>query len=423
MDETNAYYAEQVLSNRNTLEKLVEAEPTLKDKILSFFKGAEADYADVPKLSGAAKKYYRTYKKLFDEFSARNQQANSSENAHLSTLSAENAQKTPLTNMKQEDVLVSDRRYAGFEEFLTPKNVSWRNVAYDDTETKAKITSELHQKMVDDGLTVKIANETTTKVKESYPDLTGMKKKERLPILKESIKQLKSNLRTFLIQLKGKNFEFEVEGDVLEAKLYNVGIDEVLEKVTQDKAEMLYTTDEIFKNSKYLYSTPDYDGDPNIYRWNYFYTPVQIGDSVVGVRIAIRDMINPQESQIYNWGIKKDTSLDGIGRGTDDRSSYGISSDVSSNGSISQSEQKSNTSTKKSSKQYALDIDSEGENISGAEVMGWLNKKSESDGKIDLEATVARGLPYRRGKSDLTVGEVGILYKSLNIFSFFVKNF
>ena len=38
-----------------------------------------ADYADVPKLSGAAKKYYRTYKKLFDEFSVRNAQSNANE--------------------------------------------------------------------------------------------------------------------------------------------------------------------------------------------------------------------------------------------------------------------------------------------------------------------------------------------------------
>ena len=156
-----------------------------------------------------------------------------------------------------------------------------------------------------------------------------MKKKERLPILKEKINQLKNDLRTFLNQLKNKNFEFQVNGSILEAKLYNVGIDEVLEKVTQQKAKMLYTTEEIFKNSKYLYSTPDYDGDSNVYRWNYFYSPVQMGEDVVGVRIAIRDMVKQGESQIYNWGIKKDTSLDGVQPVVID-SSHGISSDVSS---------------------------------------------------------------------------------------------
>ena len=55
--------------------------------------------------------------------------------------------------------------------------------------------------------------------------------------------------------------------------------------------------------------------------------------------------MNPQESQIYNWEIKKDTSLDGTGRGTDDRSSYGVSSDLSSDNSISQN---SNLSTQNS---------------------------------------------------------------------------
>ena len=102
MDETNAYYAEQVLGNKYTLEKLFEAEPTLKDKILSFFKGASTDYADVPKLSGAAKKYYRTYKKLFDEFSARNAQSNANE-------------KT-LTSINQEDMSVSERQGKGQDE-------------------------------------------------------------------------------------------------------------------------------------------------------------------------------------------------------------------------------------------------------------------------------------------------------------------
>ena len=41
-----------------------------------------------------------------------------------------------------------------------------------------------------------------------------------------------------------------------------------------------------------------------------------------------RDIATPSESQIYNWGIKKDTSLDGVGRGND-RISYDVSSDVS----------------------------------------------------------------------------------------------
>ena len=95
------------------------------------------------------------------------------------------------------------------------------------------------------------------------------------------------------------------------------------------KAGMLYSTEDIFRNAQYLYSTSDYDGDTNVYRWNYFYTPVQIGDQIVGVRIAVRDMISPPESQVYNWGIKKDTLLGDAGHMPNGSTSHGASSSVS----------------------------------------------------------------------------------------------
>ena len=112
-----AFYSEEMLTNKHSLEKLLEAEPTLKDKILSFFKGASTDYADVPKLAGAAKKYYRTYKKLFDEFSARNAESNANENT--------------ITSMNQKNMQVSDRQYAAEEQR--------RFVEYNKPITKADV--------------------------------------------------------------------------------------------------------------------------------------------------------------------------------------------------------------------------------------------------------------------------------------------
>ena len=117
------------------------------------------------------------------------------------------------------------------------------------------------------------------------------------------MKELKGNLRQFLNGIKG-NYDFVVNGNILEARLYDTGVREVMQGVTQPKASMLYSSREIFQNARYLYSTPDYAGDPNIFRWNYFYTPVEIGDETVGVRIAVRDIAKPLESQIYHWGIK-----------------------------------------------------------------------------------------------------------------------
>ncbi len=61
------------------------------------------DYAGVPKLSGAAKKYYRTYKKLFDEFSAKNSQNNSFE----FTKQDENIEKS-VTRADDENASVTD---------------------------------------------------------------------------------------------------------------------------------------------------------------------------------------------------------------------------------------------------------------------------------------------------------------------------
>ena len=80
-DEMNAHYAERTLTNKNVLERLVQKNPTLKEKVLNFFKEARTGYKSDSKLSGAANRLYRQYKKLFDEFSARNQPYLGTENA------------------------------------------------------------------------------------------------------------------------------------------------------------------------------------------------------------------------------------------------------------------------------------------------------------------------------------------------------
>lgn len=73
-DEINAHFAEQTLSNKNILERLVEKNPNVKKSILDFFKKAKAEYNGDKRLSGASARLYRQYKKLFDEFSMRNHQ-------------------------------------------------------------------------------------------------------------------------------------------------------------------------------------------------------------------------------------------------------------------------------------------------------------------------------------------------------------
>lgn len=219
------------------------------------------------------------------------------------------------------------------EDFTEVNSPVWNNVEYGDTETQSQITRQTHQAMVEEGAVVTVPEGTMEQVGQSYPDLRGMKKAERTPILRQKMKELKASLRQFLNSLKGGTYEFEVNGNILEAKLYDTGVREVLEKIDQSKASMLYHSDQVFQNARYLYSTPDYDGNPNVYRWNYFYTPVQIGDEIVGVRIAVRDMAHGQnnlpESQIYNWGIKKSDAALGGGKLGTSAASPGTSSAAS----------------------------------------------------------------------------------------------
>ena len=252
---------------------------------------------------------------------ARPEELNSTVNNNVETQTTDTQKNTAPAG--------TERRPMSMEDYADSNSPVWNNLAYDDITSQQKAMKEAHDRMVTEGKVVEVPESTMQKTAESFPDLRGMKKAERTPILKQKMAEIKTSLRQFLSGLKGGNFEFEVNGNVLEAKLYDTGIKEVLEKITQDKANMLSQSDQIFKNAEYLYSLPDYDGDPNIYRWNYFYTPVKIGDSTVGVRIAVRDMATPNESQIYNWGIKKAPTLDG---GSPEQSS--LSPDVSSAGGI-----------------------------------------------------------------------------------------
>lgn len=100
LDEISAYHAEYILGNKNVLEKLLEVEPTLKDKILNFFKNASNDPNE--RLSGYAKKFYRTYKKMFDSFAERNAQANASEEGGLTRIK-KSMPKPTVTGEEEEE--------------------------------------------------------------------------------------------------------------------------------------------------------------------------------------------------------------------------------------------------------------------------------------------------------------------------------
>lgn len=125
-DEINAHFAEQTLANKNILERLVTKKPSLKQKILAFFKGAKSDYQGDAKLTGAAARLYKQYKKLFDEFAAKNQQRNAVETGtgttsyalpdSLRTLSAYS--DAEITSIERNANYGIARNYADIKKFI-----------------------------------------------------------------------------------------------------------------------------------------------------------------------------------------------------------------------------------------------------------------------------------------------------------------
>ena len=251
-------------------------------------------------------------------------------------MSAEERKITPPELGDADTVFADGNTMAAYAE--ANGNIRRNNIEYADNAARNAAQKALHDRMVNEGKILDLT-ENRENVSQYFPDLRSMPKAERTGLLREKIQTLKNYLRTYLNQLKGVNFEFEVNGNTIEATAYNAGIKEVLQNLTQDKAGMLSASEEIFRNAEYLYSTQDKTGNSTVTGWDYFYVPIKLGGDAVGVRIAVRNTVKPREAQIYNWGIKREgTSLDGVGHLPKGSNSADVSSDVSSTATIRRTE-------------------------------------------------------------------------------------
>lgn len=128
-DEASSYYAEKILGTDAAIELLLGEKPTLRQKILTFFKQSARDYSADAALSREARRLLRDYKALFDRFSARNQGRNA-EAGNVKEQSARRfAAETPIitvgmSNSERATILKSKRikpaeiqqaEYAGFD--------------------------------------------------------------------------------------------------------------------------------------------------------------------------------------------------------------------------------------------------------------------------------------------------------------------
>lgn len=266
-------------------------------------------------------------------------------------MSAEERKNTPPELGDADTVFADGNTMAAYAE--ANGNIRRNNIEYADNAARNAAQKALHDRMVSEGKTLDLT-ENRENASQYFPNLRSMPKAERTGLLREKIQTLKNDLRTYLNQLKGVNFEFEINGNTIEATVYNAGIKEVLQNLTQDKAGMLSASEEIFRNAEYLYSTQDKTGNSTVTGWDYFYVPVKLGGDTVGVRIAVRNTVKPREAQIYNWGIKREgTSLDGVGHLPKGSNSADVSSDVSSTATIRQTE---GNSQEKSSGRASVEV-------------------------------------------------------------------
>ena len=266
-------------------------------------------------------------------------------------MSAEERKNTPPELGDADTVFADGNTMAAYAE--ANGNIRRNNIEYADNAARNAAQKALHDRMVSEGKTLDLT-ENRENASKYFPNLRSMPKAERTGLLREKIQTLKNDLRTYLNQLKGVNFEFEINGNTIEATVYNAGIKEVLQNLTQDKAGMLSASEEIFRNAEYLYSTQDKTGNSTVTGWDYFYVPVKLGGDTVGVRIAVRNTVKPREAQIYNWGIKREgTSLDGVGHLPKGSNSADVSSDVSSTATIRQTE---GNSQEKSSGRASVEV-------------------------------------------------------------------
>ena len=87
---------EEVFSSTNAWDYILSEKPTLKEKVLSFFRQSARDYSMDEGLSKSSRKLLRTYKKLFDQLSAYNRGNN-----------AQDGIKKAVTSMNDENMQVT----------------------------------------------------------------------------------------------------------------------------------------------------------------------------------------------------------------------------------------------------------------------------------------------------------------------------
>ena len=119
-EEIIAEYGE-TFAGEQFISSLLSDEPTLFEKLLAHFRGASKDYAADPRLSREARKFYKLYKKMFDNLAAVKQNTNAVEGANaLTNINSEKMhfiggdvnEKLSISKDTKETVTNADRTFS-----------------------------------------------------------------------------------------------------------------------------------------------------------------------------------------------------------------------------------------------------------------------------------------------------------------------
>ena len=104
-EETLAHYGE-AFANKSFFEAMLTERQSLGKRILNFFKSAVTDYAGDERLSRSARKFHKAFKKLFDEYSAINQNTNAYD-SNLRLSEGEKRNALAVDNYSEEEYNLS----------------------------------------------------------------------------------------------------------------------------------------------------------------------------------------------------------------------------------------------------------------------------------------------------------------------------
>ena len=126
-DEASSYYAEAIFGTEGAIDLLLGEKPTLKQKILSFFKKSAQDYSSDEALSRESRKFLRNFKKAFDAFAARNRGRNAEagnagdQSARRYAFAGTNAETADRMNLSTAEKMLAD----GVDPETVRKETGW----------------------------------------------------------------------------------------------------------------------------------------------------------------------------------------------------------------------------------------------------------------------------------------------------------